>query len=172
MLSILGNLNTAEAVTELRFSDGRIVRLPTVMLEGESSTAHAGDVRPREADTAVMPLIEEGLEITKRTVPTGRVLLEKTVETYDVTLDEPLAVTSWTVERVPRGYVVETAPSVREEDLTTIYPILEERMVLTKELVLVEEVRVTRESSERRDPQTFTLRREHLDVQRKDLIGL
>lgn len=103
--------------------------------------------------------------------PRLRILLEKTAEAYDLTLDEPLAVSSWKVDKVVLGHVVQTAPPVREEDLTTIYPVLKERMVLTKELVLVEEIRVTREFSERRDPQMFTLRREHLDIQRKDLVG-
>jgi uncharacterized protein (TIGR02271 family) len=170
MLSILGQPNHNEALTELHFSDGRIVRLPTAMLEAEQAVEPAGDTS-REEGTTLMPLIEEQLEITKRTVVTGKVLLEKTVEAYDVTLDEPLAVSSWKVERVVLGHVVQTAPPVREEDLTTIYPVLKERMVLTKELLLVEEIRVTREFSERRDPQTFTLRREHLDIQRKDLVG-
>ncbi len=167
MLSILGNLNTTEALTELKFPDGRIVRLPTAMLEAEQAAKPSDNSSTSEEGTTVVPLIEEQLEITKRTVTTGKVLLETTVEAYDVTVDEPLAVTSWKVERIAFGHVVQAVPPVREEGLTTIYPVLEERMVLTKELVLVEEVRVTCEPSERRDPQTFTLRREHIDIQRK-----
>lgn len=171
MLSILGDLNTAEAHTELCFSDGRIVRLPTAMLRAESAAPFAEETRPHEEDAMLLSLNEEQLEVTKRTVDTGKVLLEKTVEAYDVTFDEPLSVASWKIERVALGHVVEIPPPVREEALTTIYPVLEERMVLTKQLILVEEIRVTRATSERRDPQTFTLRREHLDIQRKDLVG-
>ena len=171
MLSILGTLNTAEALTELQFSDGRILRLPTAMLEAERAVEPLKDTSTSEEGTTIVPLIEEQLEITKRTVATGKVLLETTVEAYDVTVDEPLVVNSWKVERIAFGHVVPTVPPVREEALTTIYPVLEERMVVTKELVLVEEIRVTREISERRDPQTFTLRREHMEIQRKNLLG-
>ena len=171
MLSILGNLDASEALTELQFSDGRIVCLPTAMLKAEQANEPAANAPSREEGVTLVPIVEEQLGISKRTVATGKVLLETTVEAYDVTVDEPLAATSWKVERVALGHVVQAAPAVREEDLTTIYPVLEERMVMTKELVLVEEIRVTRETGERRNPQTFTLRREHLDIQRKDLLA-
>ena len=174
MLSIVGELNVTEAVTDLQFANGCIVRVPTAILQSGLGAVSAGEaVLPQEEGTrvSVIPVIEEQLELTRRTVVTGKVLLEKSVEAYDVTLDEPLAVNSWRVERVPMGHVVQTIPATRQEETTTIYPVLEERMVLTKELVLVEEIRVTRAVSERRDPQTFTLRREHLDVSREDVAG-
>lgn len=170
MLSILGALNATEALTELEFPDGRIVCIPTAMLESTQAVDPVQDTPTSEKDPTLVPLIEEQLEITKQTVITGKVRLETSVEAYDVTVDEPLAVGTWKVERVALGHVVQAVPTVREEDLTTIYPVLEERMVLTKELILVEEIRVTRESSERRDPQTFTLRREHVDIRRTDLV--
>ena len=171
MLSILGDLNTREAVTKLRFSDGRIVSIPTAMLEVEQGIALPDQTQKLQGDEVRVPLVAEQMDVTKQTVVTGRVLLEKTVEAYDVTVDEPLAVTSWTVERVPLGHVVQTVPAVREEYATTIYPILEERMVLTKELILVEEIRVTRAALERQVPQTFTLRRENLQVRREDYVA-
>ncbi len=171
MLSILGELNTMEAMTELRFANGRIVSVPTALLEAEQGDAFAGTTAKLQEDGLRVPLVAEQLEVTKQTVVTGKVLLERTVDAYDVTVDEPLAVNSWTVERVPLGHVVQTVPAVRQENATTIYPLLEERMVLTKELVLVEEIRVTRAVSERRDPQTFTLRRENLQVRREDFVA-
>ena len=171
MVSIIGNLNTADAFTEIQFPDGRILRLPTAMLEAERAVEGAKGSSTSGQGTMIVPVIEEQLEITKRTVDTGKVSLETTVETFDVTIDEPLAVTSWNVERVAFGHVVQTVPPVREEELTTIYPVLEERLVWAKELILVEEIRVTRESSERRVPQIVTLRREHIDIQRKNLGG-
>ena len=69
------------------------------------------------------------------------------------------------------GHLVEAPSAVRVEGDTTVYPILEERLVLTKELVLLEEVRVTTEISERRDLQVVSLRRERLDVVRQDVVG-
>ena len=171
MLSILGELNTREAVTELRFSDGRVVSIPTAMLAAEQGNALPEDNPTQQENGIRVPLVAEQLDVAKQTVVTGRVLLEKTVDAYDVTLDEPLAATSWTVERVALGQVVRTVPVVRQEDATTIYPILEERMVLTKELILVEEIRVTPAALERRAPRTFTLRRENLQVRREDFVA-
>ena len=172
MLSILGNIDSAEETTELQFPNGRILRLPTAMLQ-EELPSEASDTSPSaEANgLTVVPLIEEQLQIGKRTVPTARVRLEKNVDTYDVRLDEALAIGTVRVDRVPFGHVVDTAPLTRQEGNTTIYPILEERLVLTKELVLVEEVHVTNEVAERRDTQVVTLRRERLDVSRDDLVG-
>ncbi|MGI4758555.1 MAG: YsnF/AvaK domain-containing protein [Janthinobacterium lividum] len=172
MLSILGDIDSAQEITELRFPSGRILRLPTAVLQDEPQRVEP-DTRPAvEADgLIVVPIIEEQLEIGKRTVPTARVRLEKNVDTYDVRLDEALAISTVRVDRVPFGHVVETVPPTRQEGKTTIYPILEERLVLTKELVLVEEVHVTNELAERRDTQVVTLRRERLDVSRDDLIG-
>ncbi|MGI4826968.1 MAG: DUF2382 domain-containing protein [Janthinobacterium lividum] len=57
-------------------------------------------------------------------------------------------------------------PATRQEDLVMIYPVVEERLILTKELLLVEEIRVTREISERHDTQIVTLQRELLSVER------
>ena len=170
MLSILGTIDSAEEITELHFPNGRILRLPTAMLQ-EERLRDASDITfAAETDGMTMvPLIEEQLEMSKRTVPTARVRLEKTVETHDVQLEEPLAVSTVRVNRVPFGHVVDTAPPMRHEGNTTIYPILEERLVLTKELVLVEEVHITNEVAERQHTQVVTLRRERLDVFRADL---
>lgn len=172
MLSILGSIDPAETVTELQFPNGRILRLPTAMLEEEVRDEPFADfMTPVPEGVETVSIIEEQLEVSKRTIPTAQVRLQKSVDTYDVTLNEPLAVRSVRVERVPMGHVVETAPAVRHEGETTVYPILEERLILTKELVLLEEVHVTNEISERRDTQVVALRRERLDVTREDVVG-
>ena len=167
VLSLDGNLETAHPMTELHFPDGRTVRLPTAMLADPGSVTSIVEDSSLVDETTVVPVLEERLEVSKRTVPTGKVLVEKTVEAYDVQVDELLAVSDWKVERVSLKQVVETLPKVRQEGETTIYPLVEEQLVVTKQLVLVEEVRVTRIDSKRRDPQTVTLRREHVSIKRE-----
>ena len=49
------------------------------------------------------------------------------------------------VERVPVDQFVDEAPQVRTEGDVTIIPVLEERYVLEKRLVLVEELHIRRE---------------------------
>ena len=89
------------------------------------------------------------------------------MQEFETTLDEPLAVRTFDIERVIWNQPVETAPGVRIEGDTTIYPLVEEQLILTKHLVLKEEVRVTKRETERRDTQTVVLRREHLAVERQ-----
>ena len=165
-ISVVGSLNLDTPETELCFADGRIVRLPTVLLQQQTlANAQAGD--PVADETVLIPLVEEQLQVRKRTVETGKVSLQKSSEAFEVLIDEALAVNTWKVARVPRNEVVKEAPASRQEGSTTIYPVIEERLILTKELVLVEEIYVTRELSERRDRQTVTLRRETLREERK-----
>jgi len=65
------------------------------------------------------------------------------------------------VDRVVAGPV-----PVRHEGDTMIVPVLEEVLVVEKRLVLKEELRVTRRRVETREPQTVTLRREDVVVER------
>jgi len=119
------------------------------------------------AEPVMIPVIEEQLAVGKRTVVTGTVLLEKQTQEYHETLDVPLAVRTFDIERVVLNQPVDSAPAVRKEGDTTIYPVVEEQLVLTTQLVLKEEVRVTRRDTERRDTRTVTLKRESLTVTRK-----
>lgn len=145
-------------------------------VQGEAERAEAeperarADERVREtsasAESIAIPIIEEQLEVSKRTVVTGKVLLERQDQEYHETLDVPLAVRTFEVERVVLNQAVAAPPGIRQEGNTTIYPLVEERLVITKELILREEIRVTRRDTERRDTRTVTLKRERLNVTR------
>ena len=129
--------------------------------------APPNDAQMQQAGQNVtIPLIEEHLILEKRIVETGKVRLHKTVETFVEQLDEPLAVRTYDIERVVLNRVIDAPPEVRQEGETTIYPLVEEHLVLTRQLVLKEEVRVTRRVTERRDQQVVTLHRDHLVVER------
>ena len=162
------SFDSSTTLTELRLLDGRRFRIPTALLsEANDVTASENQAYDTDGSTLVVPIVEESLNISKRIVATGKVRLAKTVQAHDVVVDEPLAVHTWTVERVALNVPVEAAPVVRQEGNTTIYPLLEEELVLTKQLVLKEEVRVTRNDSERRETQTVSLRREQVTVDRE-----
>ena len=118
----------------------------------------------------VIPIVEERLEVGTRTVATGKVMLQKRTEEYQETLDIPLAARSFDIERVVLNRPVDAAPEVRHEGDTTIYSLVEEQLVITRQLILKEEVRVTRRDTERIDNRTVTLTREHLDVIRTPIV--
>ncbi len=117
-------------------------------------------------ETAVISLAEESLRVGKRTVERGRVRLHKTVSERSETVDLPLAREQVEVERVSVNRPVEAAEPVRYEGDVMVIPRYEEVLVVSKQLVLVEELRVRTVRSERREPQQVTLRREEVSVER------
>lgn len=124
--------------------------------------------RPPPAEVTV-PVIEEQLDVRVETVDTGRPLrLRKQVETHSAIVRESLAVVSVHVERVPIGRVVDAMPCLRQEGEVTVVPVVEERLVTRKELVLVEEVRLTRQHQVVQAEAEVPLRREQVHVERFD----
>lgn len=102
--------------------------------------------------------MEETVRIDKHARETGAVRVRTIVEEEPVELHETLARETAEVERVPVGRVVEVAPEPRREGDTLVIPVIEERLLVRKELVLVEEVRVRLARSE--EPiSTLTTRR-------------
>ena len=95
-------------------------------------------------ETVAVPIVEEQVVLGKRVVETGRVRVQTSVDTVDEVFTARLEAEHVEIERVPVGLVVASAPPVREVDGVTIIPVLEERLVVTRELVLVEEVRLRR----------------------------
>ena len=163
--------DTSLPVTELQLSDGRLFRVSTALLLEQLAAADsiaAGDLRLvlTEEESVAIPVIEEQLHVGKRSIVTGTVRLDKHIGVYEEALDIPLAVRSFDIERVVLNQPIEAAPAVRQEGETTIYPLVEEQLILTKQLILREELRVTRRDTERRDARTVSLRRESIEVTR------
>lgn len=170
VLTVSGELNAGRPYTELRLASGETCRILTaLLLQGSIGRREPAPV-PSETSEISIPVIEESLLVSKRVVETGKVHLHKTVQEYPVALNETLAIRTFDVERVVMNQPVEHAPEVRREGDTTIYSVLEEQLVLTKQLILKEEVRVTQRDTECIDTQVVTLCREQLDVDRAPTI--
>ena len=122
----------------------------------------------RDARPERIELAEEQVEITKREVERGRVVVRTRVETRDEIAEIALQQEDVTVDRVPRGVTVEVAPAVREEDGVLIVPVLEEQLVLTTRLILKEEIRITRRSRTEVVREPVRLRSEQADILRLD----
>jgi uncharacterized protein (TIGR02271 family) len=91
-------------------------------------------------------LIEEQLEVRKRQIERDRVVIRTSVEERDEVAEAALRQEDVVVERVPIGRVVPELPPIREEGGTLIIPLVEERLVIRKELVLREEIWITKTS--------------------------
>jgi len=105
-----------------------------------------------EGKEDVIELREEQISIRKNQVLTGNISIKKTTETEEVTNEVSLFREDISIEHVIVNEQVEAMPQVREEGNTTIIPIVREVAVVTKKLVLVKEIRITKnrvESTER-----------------------
>ena len=82
-----------------------------------------------------IPLVEERVRIDRRVIAGRTVSVSTHPETETVRVEEPTTSERITVERVPVGRVVDSVPEVREEGDLTIIPVVDERVVVTTELV-------------------------------------
>ncbi|HZH28229.1 MAG TPA: YsnF/AvaK domain-containing protein [Azospirillaceae bacterium] len=120
------------------------------------------------ADTELrIPLAVEELAVSKRAVETGRVRISTRVLTREETVTQALAREDVEVVRIPVGRDVDAVPATREEaDGTLVIPLVEERLVIERRLVLREEVHVRRRRSVETVNQPVTLRREEVEIER------
>lgn len=122
-------------------------------------------------ESIITPLLREELQVGKQVVDTGKgVRVHKTVTEREQSVEVPLAHDELVVERRPVGRIVDAAnvPTAHYEGETLVVPVLEEVLVLQKQLRLTEEVRITRHRHETRTTQSATLRQEQVDVERFD----
>lgn len=117
------------------------------------------------------PVMREELHLGKRLIDTGKgVRIHKTVSTREQVIDEPLLRDELEIEHIPVDTLVaETdVPRMRYEGDTLIVPVLEEVLVLQKQLRLKEEVRITRHKREVHAPQSVMVRSEQVTVEHFD----
>ena len=114
----------------------------------------------------IIELAEEQLRVSKREVERGRVVVRTRVEEREELAEAALRQEDVTVERVPIGRMIEAAPPMREEDGVLIVPVLEERVVVMTELVLKEEIRITKKSRTEIVREPVRLRSERVEIER------
>lgn len=97
-----------------------------------------------QANEERIPIVQEEVAVGKREVETGRVRVHTVVDEEQVNCTELLERDVVEIERVPVGREVTQAPLPFEEGDVLVIPIIEERLVVEKRLVVVEEVRIRR----------------------------
>lgn len=124
----------------------------------------ADENKHEATEEAVIPVVEERVAVEKRTIEgrTVTVTTHPTVKRQDIS--EPVMREKVTVERVPVGEVVDAVPDIREDGDLTVIPVVEERLVVTRELVLKEEIHLRRKREEVIDEQTVELRGTDVEI--------
>lgn len=120
---------------------------------------------PPSAEEHVIAVVEEELVLGKREQQ-QRLRVHKQVGTRSEHIEVPLLRSEIAIERVPIGRPVDEAPEPREEDGVTIIPVMEERLVLHKQLVLKEEIHLIRRQVTDTYRDEVTLREEEVSVER------
>lgn len=114
------------------------------------------DLQPQDVDLIsqsenvadlVVPVLKEELEVHKERRRTGTVRVSKTVHEVEEAVNESLASETVDVQRVPLDQIVDSPPQIRTEGDVTIIPVVKEELIVTKQLRLVEELRVTKRTS-------------------------
>jgi uncharacterized protein (TIGR02271 family) len=118
------------------------------------------------AEEARVPIVEEQVEIGKRNVETGRVRVHTVVDEEQLNLTELLERDIVEIERVPVGREVDQAPLPFEEGDVLVIPVIEERVVVQKRLVVVEEVRIRRRQEQTKTEIPVSRRVMHAEIER------
>lgn len=88
----------------------------------------------------IIQLVEETVRIDTRTVETGKLRVRTIVDEEPVVVSATLSGNYVIVDRVAIDRLVDTVPPPREVDGVMIISVVEERLRVIRELVLVEEV--------------------------------
>src|SRR4051812_34320856 len=116
---------------------------------------------PLEQDQAgqeetIIPVIEEEVVAGSVPVKTGSVRVDKHVERRIRKVETPLLHEEVEVRRIPVNRVVTEAPVARRKGDVTIIPVVEEQLVITKKLVLKEEIHLIKHRTRDRSIQEVT----------------
>lgn len=115
----------------------------------------------------VKEVLEERLVISKKKVITGKVILEKKVYEDEVPYETSGFQEEAVIDVKKIGKIVDTpGPSVREEGDTTIFSIYREELV--KQVVLVEEIHVTKKKTKQSYKGSKMLKREEIEIRRSN----
>lgn len=125
------------------------------------------DMEPVDG-TVTISAIGEKLHVQKRLVETGAIRVRKLTHEDRTTVDIPLMGETTQITRVEIGTVVAGPVPIRQEGFVTIIPVVTERLVTYTELVLVEEIHITRHRTQKVTSQEETIRREEIVIERLD----
>jgi stress response protein YsnF len=116
-------------------------------------------------DTKI-PVAEERLAVDTRRVLTGQVRVETRTETVEEIAEAELETTEVDVVRVQIGREVDVAPEIRTDGDVTIISVVEERIVVSRRLILKEEIHVSRRRTVETVQIPVSLRRQQAIVTR------
>lgn len=110
----------------------------------------------------------EDFNISKEVVEKGKVTVRKTVKTETSNHEIPLVHEKINIEEITVNKEVTEMPKIRKEGSTTIISVVEEVAVVTKKLMLIKEIHITKEQVEKTENIETALRKESVSIDRKE----
>ncbi|MBB3019485.1 uncharacterized protein (TIGR02271 family) [Microvirga lupini] len=142
---------------------------PSMRLDDQEQVPVLDDAlrsNPRTVAEEIIPLVEETASVSKREVVTGHVRVQTVTDAVEELARASVQREDVEVTRVPIDKVVEAAPEIRTDGDVTIVPVLEEVLVVTKQLVLKEELHIRRRIETETVEVPVTLRKQRALVER------
>jgi uncharacterized protein (TIGR02271 family) len=122
-----------------------------------------------DAREIVIPLHAEEISVSRRVIPKSRVQVSTATRSTDAIVDEVLAREEVVIERIAIDKRIDAMPPVREEGSTIIIPVVEEVLVVERQLILKEEVHIRRVRKTERHQERVTLRKQDAFVTRSSV---
>jgi stress response protein YsnF len=122
----------------------------------------------------VLPIVEEELQVGKRRMESERIQVRTVTDLAEELVRQELRGEHLEVERVPIDLLLEPGsdlPVIRTEGNVTIFPVLEEVVVLEKRLRLKEEVRITKRMTTEITETPITVRKQRAVIERLSSEG-
>lgn len=121
---------------------------------------------PDDPENQSIPIIAETASIFTRKVAGDRVTVSTRTEEIDSILPADLSSVAVDVTRVPVNRKIDRVPDVVTEGDLTIIPVVEERLVITRELYLREEIHVRHTERTETVDVAATIRRQTVQIDR------
>ncbi|HEX2914842.1 MAG TPA: YsnF/AvaK domain-containing protein [Chloroflexia bacterium] len=137
--------------------------------DGSGQTVQGHDTL-RESELA-FPVAEERLNVTKRPVDLGEVRLHKSVEQVEETQKVPLTHDDLDIERIPMNQPLEKPVEPYYDGDWYVMPVMKEVVVVQKQLILTEEVRIRKRAITEEKEVREQVRRERIQVENASPTG-
>lgn len=112
-----------------------------------------------------IPLVEEQLKVDKKEVQIGEVLIHRTIEEFEKTLQIPISRDDIVIERVTVNQPTDGPVNPYYEGDWMIVPLVEEVLVVTKRFMITEHIRIGKRTVVENKEVSDTLRREHVEFE-------
>lgn len=107
----------------------------------------------------VIPLPEERVNVTKKETPAGSVGVSTILDEHTELVSASLAKETVEIKRIPIDLEIDTVPEIQQDGDIIIIPIVEEKLVIEKRLVLREEIPLVKSRSTTQFEEPVTLRK-------------